>query len=59
MKRSKGLKSLSGGCGPNNAPIRSDLNYLDEVDPASARVAGERYGCLTPWQRNPATPFGV
>ncbi len=35
--------------------IRSVLNYLDEVDPDSARVARERYGCLTPWQRDPAT----
>ncbi|MHC2578673.1 protein-L-isoaspartate(D-aspartate) O-methyltransferase [Bradyrhizobium diazoefficiens] len=35
--------------------IRLVLNYLDEVDPASARVARERYGCLTPWQRDPAT----
>src|SRR5487761_2370971 len=35
--------------------IRSVLNYLDEVDPKSARVARERYGCLTPWQRDPAT----
>jgi protein-L-isoaspartate(D-aspartate) O-methyltransferase len=35
--------------------IRSVLDYLDEVDPASARVARERYGCLTPWQRDPAT----
>ncbi|MTV15467.1 MULTISPECIES: protein-L-isoaspartate(D-aspartate) O-methyltransferase [Bradyrhizobium] len=35
--------------------IRSVLNYLDEVDPQSARVARERYGCLTPWQRDPAT----
>ena len=35
--------------------IRSVLNYLDEVDPASAKVARERYGCLTPWQRDPAT----
>jgi len=35
--------------------IRSVLSYLDEVDPASARVARERYGCLTPWQRDPAT----
>jgi len=31
------------------------LNYLDEVDPASAKVARERYGCLTPWQSDPAT----
>jgi protein-L-isoaspartate(D-aspartate) O-methyltransferase len=35
--------------------IRSVLNYLDEVDPGSARVARERYGCLTPWQCDPAT----
>lgn len=35
--------------------IQSVLNYLDEVDPDSARVARERYGCLTPWQRDPAT----
>jgi protein-L-isoaspartate(D-aspartate) O-methyltransferase len=35
--------------------IRSVLNYLDEVDPPSASVARERYGCLTPWQRDPAT----
>jgi protein-L-isoaspartate(D-aspartate) O-methyltransferase len=31
------------------------LKYLDEVDPATARVARERYGCLTPWQSDPAT----
>jgi protein-L-isoaspartate(D-aspartate) O-methyltransferase len=35
--------------------IRSILKYLDEVDPASATVARERYGCLTPWQSDPAT----
>jgi len=35
--------------------IRSVLTYLDEVDPGSARVARERYGCLTPWQHDPAT----
>jgi protein-L-isoaspartate(D-aspartate) O-methyltransferase len=35
--------------------IRSVLNYLDDVDPSSAKVARERYGCLTPWQRDPAT----
>ena len=31
------------------------LKYLDEVDPASARIARQRYGCLTPWQADPAT----
>jgi protein-L-isoaspartate(D-aspartate) O-methyltransferase len=30
------------------------LTYLDEVDPATARVARARYGLLTPWQRDPA-----
>lgn len=35
--------------------IRAVLSYLDEVDPESGRVARERYGCLTPWQRDPAT----
>jgi len=31
------------------------LKYLDEVDPGSARIARQRYGCLTPWQADPAT----
>jgi protein-L-isoaspartate(D-aspartate) O-methyltransferase len=35
--------------------IRFVLHYLDEVDPPSAKVARERYGCLTPWQSDPAT----
>jgi protein-L-isoaspartate(D-aspartate) O-methyltransferase len=35
--------------------IRAVLKYLDEIDPATARVARERYGCLTPWQSDPAT----
>jgi protein-L-isoaspartate(D-aspartate) O-methyltransferase len=35
--------------------IRAVLNYLDAVDPPTARVARERYGCLTPWQSDPAT----
>jgi protein-L-isoaspartate(D-aspartate) O-methyltransferase len=35
--------------------IRSVLGYLDEVDPHSARIARLRYGCLTPWQTDPAT----
>jgi protein-L-isoaspartate(D-aspartate) O-methyltransferase len=30
------------------------LGYLDEVDPAAARVARTRYGSLTPWQKDPA-----
>jgi protein-L-isoaspartate(D-aspartate) O-methyltransferase len=35
--------------------IRSVLGYLDEVDPDTARIARLRYGCLTPWQTDPAT----
>nr|CAD6437848.1 protein-L-isoaspartate(D-aspartate) O-methyltransferase [Rhizobium sp. Q54] len=35
--------------------IGAVLDYLDQVDPEAAAVARERYGCLTPWQRNPAT----
>lgn len=37
------------------ASIASVLRYLEEVDPAAARVARERYGCLTPWQNEYAT----
>ena len=35
--------------------IRSVLDYLDQVDPDAAKVARQRYGCLTPWQGDPAT----
>jgi protein-L-isoaspartate(D-aspartate) O-methyltransferase len=35
--------------------IRTVLDYLDRVDPPAARVARERYGCLTPWEGDPAT----
>ncbi|HYX04343.1 MAG TPA: protein-L-isoaspartate(D-aspartate) O-methyltransferase [Reyranella sp.] len=34
--------------------IAAVLAYLDQVDPQAAGVARERYGCLTPWQRDPA-----
>ena len=37
------------------ASIRFVLEYLDEVDPAAAKIARERYGCLTPWQADPTT----
>ena len=37
------------------ASIAAVLAYLDEVDPEAAAVARERYGCLTPWQKAPAT----
>src|SRR3954451_17420280 len=35
--------------------IAAVLDYLDEVDPEAARVARERYSCLTPWQKEPST----
>jgi protein-L-isoaspartate(D-aspartate) O-methyltransferase len=34
--------------------IAAVLAYLDKVDPDAARVARERYGALTPWQKDPA-----
>jgi protein-L-isoaspartate(D-aspartate) O-methyltransferase len=35
--------------------IAAVLAYLDKVDPEAAAVARQRYGCLTPWQHDPAT----
>jgi protein-L-isoaspartate(D-aspartate) O-methyltransferase len=35
--------------------IEHVLGYLEEVDPHTARIARLRYGCLTPWQTDPAT----
>jgi erythromycin esterase-like protein len=37
------------------ASIAAVLAYLDQIDPEAAAVARERYGCLTPWQREPST----
>lgn len=34
--------------------IAAVLDYLDQVDPATAEIARERYACLTPWFRDPA-----
>ena len=41
------LYNLSGS-------IRAVIDYLDDVDPAAARLARQRYGCLQPWSRDPA-----
>jgi len=38
-----------------SASIAAVIDYLNRVDPEAAAVARERYGCLTPWQRDPAT----
>src|SRR5215207_1411383 len=35
--------------------IAAVLEYLDTVDPEAAAIARERYGCLTPWQKEPST----
>ncbi len=35
--------------------IAAVLTYLDAHDPEAARIAREWYGCLTPWQKDPAT----
>jgi protein-L-isoaspartate(D-aspartate) O-methyltransferase len=34
--------------------IGAVLEYLDGVDADAARIARSRYGCLTPWQSDPA-----
>jgi erythromycin esterase-like protein len=39
--------SLSGS-------IAAVIDYLERVDPERARAARDRYGCLTPWQSDPA-----
>ena len=36
-----------------SASIRAVLDYLDKVDPEAASVARQRYGCLTPWAKEP------
>ncbi len=36
-----------------NTSIHAVLEYLDKVDPAAAREARGRYGCLSPWVLNP------
>jgi protein-L-isoaspartate(D-aspartate) O-methyltransferase len=35
--------------------IDAVLSYLDETDSAAAALARQRYGCLTPWQQDPAS----
>jgi protein-L-isoaspartate(D-aspartate) O-methyltransferase len=35
--------------------IAAVLEYLQRVDPQAAKVARQRYACLTPWQKDPAT----
>lgn len=35
--------------------IEAVLEFLDRTDPQAAQVARQRYGCLTPWQKDPAS----
>ncbi|CDX46227.1 Protein-L-isoaspartate O-methyltransferase [Mesorhizobium sp. ORS 3359] len=55
----KGLQPQAGFYGLDiynmRGSIAAVLEYLDRVDPEAARVARERYGCLTPWQTEPST----
>ncbi len=37
-----------------NGSIRDVLSYLDRIDPDEAAEARRRYGCLSPWQADPA-----
>ena len=37
-----------------DSSIRAVLDYLDKVDPAAAKIARYRYGCLMPWSKEPA-----
>ena len=46
--RFRGLDVYSLG-----ASMEAVLHYLDSVDPAAARQARDRYGCLTPWHAKP------
>jgi erythromycin esterase-like protein len=36
------------------ASIRAVIDFLEEADPETARVARRRYGCLRPWAHDPA-----
>ncbi|KAJ5246531.1 Erythromycin esterase [Penicillium chermesinum] len=40
------------------ASIRAVIDYLDAVDPAAAKEARKRYGCLQPWVDDP-TAYGL
>ena len=37
-----------------SASMTAVLDYLDRVDPNEARLARDRYSCLTPWLEDPA-----
>ncbi len=37
-----------------SSSMRAVIDFLDQEDPESARLARQRYGCLEPWADNPA-----
>jgi protein-L-isoaspartate(D-aspartate) O-methyltransferase len=37
-----------------NNSISAVIDYLERIDPDAARIARTRYGCLTPWAKEPA-----
>ncbi len=41
----------------SSGSIGAVLDYLDSVDPQAAAVARQRYGCLTPWQKEPSSEW--
>ena len=59
LNRDRPAEAMAGFYGLDiynmSGSIEAVLAYLDEHDPEAARVARERYGCLTPWQADPAT----
>jgi protein-L-isoaspartate(D-aspartate) O-methyltransferase len=36
------------------ASIRAVIDFLEEADPETAKLARKRYSCLSPWSRDPA-----
>ena len=58
INRDRGPEDMAGFYGLDiynmSGSIEAVLAYLDENDPEAAAVARERYGCLTPWQDDPA-----
>ena len=38
-----------------HSSIEEVLAYLDDVDPDTAGLARDRFGCLTPWEKDPQT----
>ena len=59
LNRGRAAEAMAGFYGLDiynmSGSIAAVLAYLDETDPEAAAVARERYGCLTPWQAEPAT----